>query len=301
MSRTPADINDTSKCGAAKYGDIARLNFEIIKELFGNQAADFAAQFAAQQAEITALAESLAIGWVTALDIDFTTLPNQEIANDGAVEIDGIEFTKINSAKDAAPMTIMNGAGLVIQPAAATNYLAADRTLPALTVNLASLIEYLDHATELRVYLYIAAANFAAAYDGVILAIESDASRTDIQMAKGHFGGLGVRFDCTTDYLGTNGGELAQADNAGAHDVMVMHSAEDLNWYTGIYSSGWPNPKTGLYTNAVKGWYSGSNTPSSSLAWLTPDHWNLLFGARRAGSLTALSVTIGRVKLEYKN
>ena len=82
-------------------------------------------------------------GWTTAFDIDFTTQTGQTFTSDGNYTIAGVLFTKINSANESTHAALVNGTGITFVPASASSYSGGTRTLPALTVNLSSVISSL--------------------------------------------------------------------------------------------------------------------------------------------------------------
>jgi hypothetical protein len=79
------------------------------------------------------------LGWTTILDLDLTNIPNQTLGPDGNVNFAGFSWTKGNSAAETATAAIVNGTGLVLQPAAASDYNGPTRTLPYLWLPLAAL------------------------------------------------------------------------------------------------------------------------------------------------------------------
>jgi hypothetical protein len=78
-------------------------------------------------------------GWTTILDLDLTSLPNQTLGPDGTVNFAGFAWTKGNSGNEAVTAAIVNGQGLVFQPASTSDYNGATRTLPYVWLPLAAL------------------------------------------------------------------------------------------------------------------------------------------------------------------
>lgn len=74
--------------------------------------------------------------WRTILDLDFTALPDQTLTLDGAHTVGGVAFTKGNTATEVAPMAVVNGTGLVIQPVGTTDITNTTLTAPWLSVPL---------------------------------------------------------------------------------------------------------------------------------------------------------------------
>jgi uncharacterized protein YceK len=81
---------------------------------------------------------NLTKSWVTLLDLDLSSLPNQSFVADGPQTFGGFTWTKGNSANEAVAAQIINGQGLNFQPAAASDYNGGTRSLPYLWLPLAA-------------------------------------------------------------------------------------------------------------------------------------------------------------------
>jgi hypothetical protein len=79
------------------------------------------------------------LGWTTILDLDLTKLPNQVLGPDGTVNFAGFAWTKGNSANEDVTAAIVNGQGLVLQPASGSDYNGPTRSLPYVWLPLAAL------------------------------------------------------------------------------------------------------------------------------------------------------------------
>ena len=104
----------------------------------------------------TATFPAPSVGWQTALDLDFTSLPNQTIGSDGAVTIAGMTWTKTQSSGEHAAAAIANGTGLVMQPAAGTDfYHSGSPNAPSLFLPFSQMgITGIDWSTKFRLWLY---------------------------------------------------------------------------------------------------------------------------------------------------
>lgn len=240
--------------------------------------------------------QSAGAAWSTALDVDFTAQPTQAIAADGNYTIGGAVFTKFNSANEAAPMVLTNGVGIVITPAQVTTYSGVDRTLPGLFLSLPTLIPEFDLMSRLRVWLYIAADNLTANTDLVVLAAENPTAVTSFCMYKLFSGG--VLAYSRRIWAGAHPGDFGSAWTAG-RNVLVLHIVNSLGFltHTGVKAAAWANPAQ-LYPHAA------GTTAGIALATAAPlglaTAWGVMFGAGRSGSLTALAVTIGALKVEWQ-
>lgn len=234
--------------------------------------------------------------WVTACDIDFTAQPNQTLAPDGDYVIDGVTFTKINTAHELAPMQIVNGTGLVITPDQISDNYPNVRTLPALTARLVDLVPNYDITTRVRAWLYVASGNWAAQYDAASLSFEIDSNNTHVDVesvfASGARGIIsnacdGGSYAVTTSPLPDN---VFVADLDGYHSWFHVH-------LTGTWAGSWPT-MSALTARHARFDYS---TVSSAVTAATVDSYNVLIGAHRGGSATAFVATFGAFKFEYQN
>ena len=235
-------------------------------------------------------------GAETVLDLDFSAEANQTLATNTTYTIAGKTWTKINSANDNVAMAITNGSGLVIQPKAATDYAGVTRSLPAITLPLASISPEIGLGSSLRVWMYISADNMAGQYDLGVVAVDS-ASFDAGYIAKRGYGvsgqGVGAHFQHTS---GTNPGfneepvTLAAGNRVLVLDIPRLGSPMVEAKY-GAWSSGWPA------ASALKPARQRYGTVEI-FSQLTMANAVLLIGAQRSGSGTSLSVTINRVRVD---
>jgi hypothetical protein len=136
--------------------------------------------------------------WATALDLDFTTMPNQSLAVDGTVTVGtspifgtGLVWTKVNSASDATPMAITNGSGLIITPNAASNVSGAVFTAPALRIQLNSIIPDWTVFMPFRIWIWESASNETANNDKLFFGTYVPNAGFQNQLTLGHWRGFG--------------------------------------------------------------------------------------------------------------
>lgn len=135
--------------------------------------------------------------WATALDLDFTTLPNQTIASDGTVTVGtspifntGLVWTKVNSASDASAMTITNGTGLIITPNSASNISGATFSAPALRIQLNSIIPNWTVFMPFRIWVWESSSNEAANNDKMSFGTYIPNAGFPNQLTLAHFRGF---------------------------------------------------------------------------------------------------------------
>jgi hypothetical protein len=243
-------------------------------------------------------------GWDTVLDLDFSAEPNQTLSPDGNYTIGGLSWTKFNSAADSVAMAIVNGSGLVQQPAAATDHYTTVRSLPGISIPLTSLISTLDPGTRFRFWVYIPVGNWAANYDFTDVWIENPATNTWQALRKNWWSPTAGALAAIHMYNGADQGAIYNTNITS--DVLRLDLIGGLgslqaSWAHGAWSSGWPTPNSLIpyaYREAggtMHNLYAGA-TPIIN----APTSWNLCIGSARAGSGTALSVTIARLKVEVK-
>src|SRR3990167_7030384 len=99
------------------------------------------------------------------VEVDLSAQANQTFSANGDYTIASRTWTKINTANEAAAAAIVNGSGLVIQPASSTDYNAGTRTLPGMEIRLSALFSQFSVRMGVRLWLYSTANNSAANYD----------------------------------------------------------------------------------------------------------------------------------------
>lgn len=135
--------------------------------------------------------------WATALDLDFTTLPNLSIASDTTFTIGtspifgtGLVWTKVNSASDAAAMAITNGTGLVITPNSTSNISGSTFTAPALRIQLNSIIPDWTVFMPFRIWIWESASTEAANNDRMFFGTYVPNAGFQNQLTLGHWRGF---------------------------------------------------------------------------------------------------------------
>jgi hypothetical protein len=197
---------------------------------------------------------------------------------------------------------LTNGTGLVFMPAAATDMHDNVRTVPALTLNLSSIIQNLKPGTPVRAWLYNSAQNIAANGDQCVLSIENWTKQSAYIQKRNFFSGaLGPL--TILDLAGSNAGDVTFASTPIFNDNVMVTECDSgvcggsALHYGGVYSSGWP-VEAGMDAISLATAAGASVDVHASLG--QAGQWDVLFGAGRAGSATSLSVTIARLKVEFK-
>jgi hypothetical protein len=242
--------------------------------------------------------------WTTAVDIDFTAQSSQTFTTDGTYTIAGFTWTKNNSANEATHASI-GPSGLNFQPASSTDLNTNTYTAPTLAVALASLIPNFAIDMPIRVWLYTSANNSTTNYDGNDLvlgnatpAIASGSSF--VRASRGvpnpgttlgnyyalNLNGARPSFESSADFANTNVQVIVMSDGmAGGNSQLLV----------GNYNAGWPAESAlAPVANATQ---AGGVTDITAFSITTAQ--NLILGAHRAGSSTALNITFSRLKVEY--
>lgn len=239
--------------------------------------------------------------WITAIDIDFTTLSSQTFASDTNYTIGGLTWTKINSANERTASNLTTGVGITFFPAATGDYFGATRTLPALFTNISSLINGFNLGTPLRVWMYNSADNSSANFDQVMVAVERPASSTNVYVKRGFDGSASLY--TSANFNGSNSGQAINT-TAGIYNnnVLLLEIRHgllgfDMRHTAGVYSNGFPNASA---LTSV-GDYLGATGVGNLAPMGAPADWSILIGAHRAGGTnTNYTTTIARLKVEYK-
>lgn len=234
-------------------------------------------------------------GWTTALDLDFSAQDSQTLSANQSYTIGGYSWTKFNSANDSTAMAVTNGSGLVIVPAQSTDYNGATRTTPGLRLPLSSFMAAADYGMSLRVMAYVSASNEGANYDGFRVGIDSGSAVFGYMAYRGRTT-IGNGFSTHIQVNSANPGYQNKAVTLGASNNCVMVEIPKLGYPEllvrhGQYSSGWPT----VWTSA-----SSYAALSTDLATFTLADMGLVIGAQRAGSVTAYSVTVARLRVDYR-
>jgi hypothetical protein len=258
-------------------------------------------------------------GWITALDFDFTAQASQTLSPDGLYLIGGFDWHKRNSANDAVAMAITSGTGLVVQPASATEYNASTRTLPLLELPFGQVpaLSNLEWASAIRLWVHIAAYNGAANFDNAVFAIDSSTVGASTFMGTR---GNGVSNVTMSYQQSLNGNTISGSGFAGGNTLtlnatnnVVVVDVARLDGFVGTVKFGafglatgktWPDPADlqiicGCQAApAAYNMYAGATTGAFNVP---VGMMGLALGAKRDGSATALNVTYGHVRVDYKN
>lgn len=235
------------------------------------------------------------LGWHTALDLDFSSQASQTLSADGTYTIAGKTWTKYNSTNDNVAMAIVNGSGLVIQPKSASDAWKTSWTTPGLKIPLQMLIPNVTLDTPLRMTLYVSSENRAANYDFAGFGLGNIANLT---------------YPCVINArLGYSAGKMTQVVACGANtDYASPYISETANTVrvtlpNGISGSAYKlaslTKATFPASNELVAKYRGNTSNQVVSSLTTVADWFAHVCAGRAGSATALSMTIARIKLEY--
>jgi hypothetical protein len=257
-------------------------------------------------------------GWTTALDLDLSAQGNQTLAPDGPYTIGGVVWNKINTTNEAAPTAIVAGQGLVIQPASATDYSNDVRSLPAIMLPLTSLTDLsnIDWSTPLRLWAWVSVQNIAANYDGACIGLDVGGTSTSPTTAGNLVYYAQKIHDAGQTFLNRTMVYNATANSNSAspnfnNQTMMLEIPDGIaglasRLFTGAAPSGgvWPAPKTldpNFYNTFVTatGLNAGATDLGELLSGAALSYASLILGASRAGSGTALSITIARVRIDF--
>ena len=135
-----------------------------------------------------------AAGWVTALDLDFTTQSTQTMSSNTTYTIGGLTWTKENSANDLTAMKITNGTGLQVNPNQSTSYYSGSRTAPLIRLPISSVSASIDWGCRVRIYVSIGAisgSGFSGSNVYSFCGIDSDNTNYMSSFSFGSRGGTG--------------------------------------------------------------------------------------------------------------
>jgi hypothetical protein len=238
--------------------------------------------------------------WMTALDLDFTSLGSIALGSDGAYSLGSTSWNKINSAQDYTAASVSTADGFSVTPTNSplTNYNPSDplRNLPAITLDLAQVIPSFNPTMGVRIWVYNSSISpVNENYQMATIAIDpGNLTYSAVSMRRGFNGNTTIMVSAsvgTTEYAIFN----TQSSIGSTNDVVVLEldriGSPVLYTYYGSYSSGWP-----LFTNLVPlrnpvplNWNAASLTHSNAL---------LLLGGF-AVTATPPTMKFKRVKIEY--
>lgn len=199
------------------------------------------------------------IGPVTVLNLDFSALPNQSLAVDGAVVIDGKTWTKSNSANDFAPMAIVNGSGLVIRPTTSSPLTGPTRNLPLIRLPFSQLAmpSWLSNTSGIRIYALLASVTGLSGAGNVFSAGIDNGGTAWAAFLQANFNTAGLAqyisgagFTCNnSSSIVTDGGGGNVANYNAATRVQILDIprmiGDGANYWaaylSGPYAGGWPS------------------------------------------------------------
>jgi len=249
-------------------------------------------------ATVQTTAAAAAGAWTTAFNIDLAAQGSQALNANTTYTIDSVVFTKFNSANDSTAMALTNGAGIVMIPASASDWYGGTHTAPGLSVPLSTVIPSFTHRTPFRVWTYVSAQNFGGNYDNLKIGLRTATPNGQIACSYGSVGGAQAVPGYISTFNGSGQG-FAGVNSAPftSHNVILIEFPEGVASAralisSGVWSAGWPTsmfPVANIVSYGNFVWYQAAmNT------------WLFEWVAQRAGSGTALSVTIANIKMEYK-
>lgn len=243
------------------------------------------------------------MSWITALDLDFAAQANQTLSSDTTYSVGGLTWTKENSVHDASPMAVVNGSGLIIQPTSVSDwYNTTSPTMPCISTDITSFLPDFDSTSPVRFWIYVSANNISNNYDGVKAGIctRDPNPKTNAFLTGPHANGTNK--GALAAFIVNNGTLQYQAPVAATADVFMVELPWGpvglfAYWMYATWAGQWP-----AIGSMTPTYVSG---PASGLQYMgyvgAPSNWKIILGAQRSGSGTSLSVTIARIKLEYKN
>lgn len=238
-------------------------------------------------------------GWNTGLDLDFSKLGSGTFAADGSQTIGGFVWTKGRSANDRAALANVNGAGLRWQPTAnrAGSYLMLPFTsfLPA---------NVLLWSTSFRVFLYFQAQNFTNDGDnfrhGLMVLTALPVYEVIYGMQAGPVGFVeAVAAPSPATQTQVFAGAPGASTNVVVVDVPGLGSGT-ASVLAGQYNSGqWPTEASSLL-QATRADCGSANFQDPSVGGTSPSSISLGLYPTAAAASAALTVTIGRIRVDFK-
>jgi len=245
-------------------------------------------------------------GYATALDLDFSAQGNQTLSSDTTYSIGGVTWTKVNSSADRVSMAVVNGSGLVIDPISASAFNGTTRTAPYIHMDLPTLIPAFYLGLPLRVWIYFSADSTSASGHGAGLSLDNlstDTNKTCVfTVRRGNNSGT-KSIEAAGTITGTSISYTANSSNLDSTDRVVMADlatgrlAQISGIYAGAYSSGFPSVSAMVPRQKLVG---SNNSYPITQDFVTGLPLKLALFAQRGGSGTTFSVTIARIKVEYR-
>jgi hypothetical protein len=241
--------------------------------------------------------------WKTALDLDFAQQSNQTLGSDGNYLINGLLWTKSNSVNDASPMQIVTGQGLIVQPVSTTYN---QTTAPTIWLPLSQLsIPELEFSDSFRIWYYVSNQNAAAGYDqyGVYLspAVPSSVWTWLVQGILSSGTGMDIHcYNTIQQSISQTLINLNLSSNVSVLEVPSIYGPYAFGYYGAFdtSSNNWPESKD-LYP--LEAGFAAEYVTNGSALSVKVGDFGIALNAARNGSATALSVTFGRIKIEYRD
>jgi hypothetical protein len=245
-------------------------------------------------------ASTVAPRWRTILNLDFTALPDQTLTLDGAHTVGGVAFTKGNTATEVAPMAVVNGTGLVIQPVAATDISNTAFTAPWLSVPLIDIEPNLRWDMPVRVWAR-STGLFNQSYKGCTFGIHRPEANTRY-LAKHMYwtsGVGGVVGQIWAIIGGVNAASFLNQDNDDDLYLIELNTgiiAQNYWMGTALWGGSFP-PETGVAPRATFRILTDGKLYDLNGHGALGD-WDLLLSGQRAGAASTFSCVFTHVRVE---
>lgn len=241
-------------------------------------------------------------GFITALDVDLSAQPSQLFPINTTYTIDGKQWAKSGTAYEASFMQLLNGQGIVIQPAATAVLNGGTINFPFIGFGLSSLLGISPQygSTPFRVWAHVTASNLSADGDQLFLMVQDS---NDGNAAVYWIGESWVTGDTASEPTANSifSGSLGtpSTTSSASNDVFVLDFPMGMGgpafMFSGSWSSGWPAFNTLFYRRS-----EGITATASLLNSGNAQDFGVGIGAARNGSGTAVSVTFANFKAEYR-
>jgi hypothetical protein len=232
--------------------------------------------------------------WTTALDLDFTAESSQTLSSDTTYTIGGKTWTKRNSTNDNVAMAVTHGTGLVIQPKSTSDWNGATYTLPLIDMTLSQLS--IPFGARVRIWVYISSQNITANFDNAAMGITTSTGAGGYKLTYGRGTNVGYALSTLSGTSTTTKDDVTMTLGS-SNNVSVLlipnYGMSSVQYLTGQYSAGFP-AETAL---DLRRYIADAN---ADMTGLTTSNAVLMLGALRAASGTSLSITMARLKVEWR-
>lgn len=247
-------------------------------------------------------------GWRTILDINFANQSSQTLTTDGAYTIAGFTANKTNTSGESAAMAIVNGSGLVIQPSgSSTDIFSTTFSAPCLAFPLNQLA-VITPGSMFRLWMYVPVANLTADFDQIDMGLGAGFTTGTLDFnitSKMESTGTANqhRWRISNNQSGSITNSTTQPSRSFTDNVLitVIKSVHNFQTYSlsGTYTAGnWPAFSALNSLHSVVG-STGYNSNWSSSTNAT--NWSVFLASGRVTSATALSCTVGRLRVDIAN